>query len=515
MNRDGKTAFIPDWIKKSEKDLPSRSNPKRSHSSSVFLPDWVENNKEPAGGTHQNLSSASRTIAQTRTDSLLIKGGNCVIPRQGVYPLDIVIRDKKIVALGKDFSQEGCEVLDVSGKYILPGVVDPHIHLGIFAPFDTEVFTETRSAVLNGVTTLGVYLGGQDSYLPILGEIISKIKEKSVADIFIHLPIFTQEQLEEIPLYYSRFGITSFKAYMCGIPGIIPSLDEGFLLDLMQAVADLGGNGILNIHAENYHIVNWETDRMRSKYPNSINMTQWKETHPGFAEAEAIQRASFLATRTGTTLYFVHVSSRESIPILRDLRATKQPIFAETTSPYLTLTDMAQSGVLAKMVPPIGTKKDRAALWTAVKEDIIDTIGTDHTPQTAVEKDPSNEFWSAMPGYPAVGTHVPFLLDGARRNNMEILHLVEKICANPARIFGIYPRKGTILPGSDADLMIVDLNRQGTISPQQASSRSDFALGQGETTIGWPNLIIKGGVPVIRSEVDNHQYAKSEYLARK
>lgn len=513
MNKDGKTAFLPDWIKEKPKESYSHPESSKKKNRNIFLPDWITDNS-PEDGISTMPSSGSHRIVSTTPGSILIKGGNCVIPHKGIYPLDIYVRDKKILALGKDFNEEDCEVLDVSGKYVIPGVVDPHTHLGVFGRFDTEVFSETRSAVLNGVTTLGVYIGGQESYLPTLGDTIKKIKEKSVADVFIHLPIFTKEQLEEIPLYYSRFGITSFKAYMCGIPGIIPHLDEGFLLDLMQAVADLGKNSILNIHAENYHIVDWATDRMKSQFPDSINLTQWKETHPGFAEAEAIQRASFLAARTGTTIYFVHVSSKESIDILRELKAAKKPIYAETTSPYLTMTDKTPLEILAKMVPPIGTEEDKQALWQALKEDIIDTIGTDHTPQTVDEKNSTNQVWDAIPGYPALGTHVPFLLGGIRRNSMEILHLVEKICVNPAKIFGIYPRKGTILPGSDADLVVIDTNREDVISPQQAASRSDFALQQGEKIIGWPVLVIKGGIPITRSDLDKNKYAGSDYLSR-
>ena len=127
-------------------------------------------------------------------------------------------------------------------------VVDPHIHLGIFAPFDTEIVTETQSALLNGVTTVGLYLGGTQPYLKILDEIIQKIQDLASCDIFLHLVILNHQQLEELPVYYSRYGITSFKTYMCGIPGLIPEVEDDFLMDLMDQVSALGKDTILNIH---------------------------------------------------------------------------------------------------------------------------------------------------------------------------------------------------------------------------------------------------------------------------
>ncbi len=492
---DTKPRFLPDWI--------SINNSKTSGDSSVFVPEWIS-----------GLSAGQIPAAESTARPLIIKGGNCVIPGKGIYPTDVYINEGKIAAMGTGFDETGCEIIEVTGKYILPGAIDPHNHLGIFAPFETEVFSETRSAAVNGVTTLGVYLSGQNSYLPALDGLIKTAKEKSVADIFLHLPIFSKEQLEEIPVYYSRYGIKSFKAYMCGIPGMIPSLDEGFLLDVMSAVAAAGPDTILNVHAENYHIVDWATGKMKTANPASIDLTQWKQTHPGFSEAEAIHRAVYLAEQTGVTLYFVHVSSKESIDLIRELRQKNKNFYVETTSPYLTMTDKTASGPLAKMTPPIGTEEDRAALWQGIREGLIDSVGTDHTPLTREQKLVDRPLWDTLPGYPAVGTHVPFLLDGARREGVTLEEITKLMSFNPAKIFGIYPRKGTIMPGSDADLIIANPYQEGRVSPEQAASRSDFALRQGENLMGWPVLVIKGGRPITMDRIEKGQYGPSNYLKR-
>jgi dihydropyrimidinase len=343
------------------------------------------------------------------------------------------------------------------------------------------------------VTTLGLYLGGQDSYLAKLDEIISKIEKRSLCDIFIHLVILNRRQMEEVPVYYSRYGISSFKTYMCGIPGLIPEVEDDFLLDLMEKVSSLSSDAILNIHAENYRIVHRATERLKKTEPFSESLTEWERSHPAFAEAEAIQRAAFLSKETGAKIYFVHVSSEKGIQSARDLKQNSKNLFFETTSPYLTL-DLEQGlNLLYKMVPPIRRRRDQKALWQGLADDTVDTIGSDHTPMSSGQKKASVNLWDVPPGYPAVGTHLPSLLDRAAGNGLPLARLVEKMSASPAKIFGLCPGKGTLLPGSDADLVIVDPSLRKEATPQAAASRSDYCLHQGKILKGWPVAVIKSG----------------------
>ena len=142
--------------------------------------------------------------------------------------------------------------------------------------------------------------------------------------------ILNRRQLEEVPVYYSRYGITSFKTYMCGIPGLIPEVEDDFLLDLMEKVASLGPDAILNIHAENYRIVQRATEKLKKAEPLSESLAEWERSHPAFAEAEAIQRAAFLSKETGARIYFVHVSSGKGIQAARDLKQKNKNLFFET-----------------------------------------------------------------------------------------------------------------------------------------------------------------------------------------
>jgi len=465
MGEEKKTPFIPDFFRQS---------------SSTFVPQWLKASTPLAAG-------------ESGGQTLLLKGGHLILPHQGLVPLDVKIRDGTVDSIGENLADPQALTVEVRGKVVIPGVIDPHVHLGLFTDFDTELVTETRSALLNGVTTLGLYLGGQDSYLPKLDEIIAKIEKKSFCDIFIHLVILNRKQLEEVPVYYSRYGITSFKTYLCGIPGLIPEVEDDFLMDLMEKVSGLGPDATLNLHAENYRIVQRATERLKKAKPFCESLTEWESSHPAVAEAEAIQRAAFLSKETGARIYVVHVSSEEGIQAARDFKPKTKNLFFETTSPYLTLNLEQDLDLLYKMVPPIRKRKDQQALWDGLADDTVDTIGSDHTPMSSAQKKTSVNLWEVPPGYPAVGTHLPSLLDRAAKNGLPLTKLVEKMSASPAKIFGLYPGKGSLLPGSDADLVIVDPNLRKEATPQTAGSRSDYCLHQGKILKGWPVAVIKSG----------------------
>lgn len=189
-------------------------------------------------------------------------------------------------------------------------------------------------------------------------------------------------------------------------------------------------------------------------------------------------------------------------------------MFFETTSPYLALSSDSEKGWNFKMVPPIRMEKDRKELWRGVRDDLFDTIGTDHTPLTLRQKKTESNPWETVPGYPAVGTHLPFLLHEAQQEEVTLLKLSEKICYNPAKIFGLYPRKGTLMPGSDADLIIVDQYARRRVEPERAASRADFTLREGDMLNGWPRMIVKGGHVIDPEDSDMPQYI-GHYVPRK
>jgi len=467
--------FIPHYLKK------ERGKP--------FVPTWLGEADRPSSlGT-----DSFPTLEETGTSPLLLKGGVCVVPYEGLLPMDIRIEEGRILEIGEDLPEAGARIVPVRGKYVIPGILDPHVHLGIYAEFQDELATETRSAVLNGVTTIGLYVNSEESYLPMLEDTIRRIGEISLCDVFIHLAIFNRKQLEEIPLYHSRFGVTSFKTWMCGIPGLIPDAEDDFLMDLMETVASLGKGAVLNIHAENHRVVARATEKLKRKDPSSRSLSTWEESHPGFGEAEAVERAARLSDESGARIYFVHLSSKEAVQSAASLKHRRKNLYFETTSPYLTLCLEQNLNLLYKMSPPIRKREDQDALWEGLREGTLDTIGTDHTPMTREQKGAAPDVWGTPPGYPALGTHLPSLLHEAGKRNFPLERLIEKMTAEPAKVFGLFPRKGTFLPGSDADLVIVDPLLEKAVTHQAAASRADYALHEGKRLTGWPVAIIKSG----------------------
>lgn len=440
-------------------------------------------------------------FAGTEVD-LAIENGSVVLPDNGVFQTNVYIKDGKIFSLGNDKSVRAKRTIDARGRYVLPGIIDPHVHLGLFAPLSTELATETRSALMGGVTTIGVHFGGPESHFRTFPQIMNEIGRTSYTDIIPHLVIGTEEQKKELGDCVRHLGITSFKVYMNGIPGMIPDVDDAFIMDVFEEMKRSGKPCILCSHAENRDLVRRANALVRAEKGERASVQDWTDTHPAMAEEEAVMRLSFLAQQSGVPVYFVHMSSKEAIARLREIKPKNRLVHVETTSPYLSVTKNNSGTYDIKMEPPFRGEADVEALWRAVDDGIIDTIGTDNVTQTRAEKNESGSMWDAIPGYPALETHLPVLLsEGVVKRGLPIEHLITHMTKKPAEIFGVYPRKGTLLPGSDADVAIVDLNLTREVSAGQLSSRSDFSIYEGKRVTGWPVMTIKGGNVMVENGI--------------
>lgn len=419
---------------------------------------------------------------------MMIENGTVILPEAGRLAVNLCIKDGRVAALTTE-SASAVSRVDASGLYVLPGIVDPHTHLGLFAPLEEELETETRSALLGGVTTIGTFFNWPDSYLPLLDFLERQVPDRSRVDIFPHLTLREEAQLAELPHYCAR-GMNSYKVYMCGIPGLFPHQEDGFIVRCMQKLAALPADPILCVHAENTSIVEYAQTAAASLPMDTLEA--FAKSHPNLSESEAVVRTAHLSKELGFRTYIVHTSCRESIEALRAARHDK--LFVETTSPYLSLDTESDVGAYGKMLPPFRSPGDRKALWDGIREGIIDTIGTDNTTITSAEKQVMDGMAKAGAGYPALATHlVSVLNEGFFRQEIPLEKLVPLMTRNPAKIFGIYPQKGTLLPGSDADLVLVDMNESRTADPAGLMSRSDFSLFQGKTLRAWPRGTIKGG----------------------
>ncbi len=429
---------------------------------------------------------------------LVVRNGTLVIPSVGPVAADVGISDGRIAALGDSLNGATEETLDARGKVVLPGFVDPHTHIGNELSFEEEAHTETRAAVLGGVTTIGIFLRElEESYLDHLPSFRQAIDQQSYVDAVFHPQIFTEAQIAEIPRYAEEYGIRSFKFYMSGIPGIVPSITDDVLFEGLRQVASLGPDAIACVHCETGCLVNHARNKLLKQRPQGT-LADWEKAHPPEAEALAIQTAVYLADRAGAHLYIVHLSSREGLEVIRNCRRAGARFTVETTSPYLGLSSDDPNGFLAKMVPPIRSAENTSALWDGLRDGTINLIGTDNTSRMRASKRADEGLHCSRPGYPVLGTHLPSLLHFGNQRDIPLEFLVDRACRVPAKVYGIYPRKGTIAVGSDADLVVVDLEIEREVQAENLHGMSDFSPFEGKRFRSWPVATIKGGRIVAR-----------------
>jgi dihydropyrimidinase len=437
-------------------------------------------------------------MKQSAKLDLLVRGGTLVIPGLGQVKVDVGIADGKIAVLGENLAQPADETYDATGRTVLPGIFDPHIHIGNEQSYESEAETETRAAILGGVTTVGIFLRSlEDSYFDHLPAFRKAMDERSYVDSVFHPQIFTETQIEEIPGYAEQFGIRSFKFYMSGIPGIVKSVSDDVLLHGFRTVASLGPDAIACVHCETGALIDRARDELKTRKPEG-SLADWEDAHPAIAEALAIQTALYLAKVAGAHLYVVHLSSHQGLEVVRAARRAGMHFTVETTTPYLGINSSDPNGFLAKMVPPVRTPEHQIALWEGVLEGSINTVGTDNTSRARATKRPEAGLHGSRPGLPALGTHLPALLHYGRLRGIPLEILVERATRSPARVYGIYPQKGTIAVGSDADLVIVDLELERVVRADDLQGMSDFSPFEGKRLRGWPVATIKGGKIIAR-----------------
>jgi dihydropyrimidinase len=320
-------------------------------------------------------------------------------------------------------------------------------------------------------------------------------------DFSIHLGLVRWDQLTNLQKYMNEYGVTSFKFYAAyrgeeakAIGMLGNETDDAFLLEGFSAVAKFPG-AVACIHAENIEIILRLMKKFREEGRDGLRV--WSECRPNLSEAETVYRAIAFAGASGCPLYVVHLSARESLEEVNRARLRGQKVFVETCPQYLTLTMDSPIGLIGKVNPPLRSSEDIDALWKAISEGSVDTIGTDHCAPLREVK--SGSIWEARPGFPGSATMLPILLsEGLHKRGIPLERIAELTSYNAARIFNLYPRKGTIQVGSDADLCIVDLNLVKKVEAKRLHSRSDFSVHEGWTLKGWPVLTMVRGKVVMR-----------------
>lgn len=438
----------------------------------------------------------------TRIQHGIVVGDGCL------RPLDVLVENEQVAALcpyGE--GPAGDRVLDAKGLLVLPGFIDAHNH----PVYADRVGTLSQASLAAGITTFIPYMGavaawGQNQGLSAaLEAFIEEGQRESWVDFGVHCTL-TQNALEGIDKVLPRLfdmGIVSFKGFTSYSKRGMKLEDED-ILRVMEIISDLGG--LLAFHAENGALLDYLEDR--AKAAGHSHPRYYPATHPNLSEAEAVFRVLTLAAHTRCGLYLPHITCAESLQVIELFRSWNRlsRLYVETCPHYLTLDDSALEvhGNLAKMSPPLRTPHDREALWHALANSSIDVVASDAAGHNRAANAPQfDETFKAPHGAPGVDTLPSVFWDAAvNSGRLNVPQVVRLLCENPARIFGLYPQKGVIQPGSDADIVLFDPAAPFVVPDQNPYLHVDYSLFAGRTCMGRPvQVLLRGEVVAENGQV--------------
>jgi dihydropyrimidinase len=454
-------------------------------------------------------------------DTLIVNG--TVATATDTYAADVAISGGKVVAIGTDLPRGNCkQVLEAKGKYVLPGGIDVHTHLDM--PFGgtrsaDDFETGTRAAAFGGTTTLidfAIQYKGQ-TLRTAFDDWMSKAQGRAITDYAFHCIItdLPDAQLEEMPALV-REGVSSFKLFMA-YPGVF-MLDDGSIFKAMRQAAKHGA--MICMHAENGGAIDVLVQQALAEGKTAPKYHAL--TRPTTAEAEAVSRAIALAEMAGSPVYIVHLSSNDALEKVREARDRGLPVYAETCPQYLylSLEDMEGPGFEgAKYVftPPLREKWHQEKLWNGLKHDHLQVVSTDHCPFCFKEQKElgRNDFTKIPNGGPGVEHRYSLIYSGGvAAGRFSVNRFVELVATTPAKIFGLYPRKGTIAIGSDADIVIFDANREHTISVKTHHMRVDYSMFEGMKVKGTPDIVLSRGRMLVNGDKFDGKPGSGEFIKR-
>ncbi|MGY0692368.1 dihydropyrimidinase [Virgibacillus sp. FSP13] len=450
----------------------------------------------------------------------LIKNGT-IVTATDIYNADVLIEDEKVQAIGQNISDIYAEVIDASGYYIMPGGIDPHTHMDM--PFGGTVTTddfETGSiaAAYGGTTTFIDFCLTEKgkSLKSALKKWHAKSGNKAVVDYGFHLQIVeaNEDVLQEIPQVIEEEGVTSFKVFMA-YKDVLQADDETLFQTLITAKEH---GGLVMVHAENGDVINYLTEEALKN--GNTDPIYHALTRPPELEGEATGRAAKLAALADSQLYVVHVTCKEAVEQIAKARSKGFRVYGETCPQYLVLDQTYLErpdfeGAKYVWSPPLRDQSNQEVLWNALKSGELQTIGSDHCSfNFKGQKDLGKGDFSKIPnGGPFVEDRFSLLFsEGVKKGRISMNEFVDLVSTQAAKLFGLFPQKGTIAPGSDADIVLFDPTVERTISANTHHMNVDYSALEGVQVTGEPVTVLSRGEYVIKDKEFVGAPGKGKYV---
>jgi dihydropyrimidinase len=459
-----------------------------------------------------------RSISTTECD-LVIRGGT--VATSGSFAVcDVGISGSKVVQLGG--ALRGSREIDASGALVLPGGIDMHVHLSLPSPpvkgapsWVDDFSSGSKAAIAGGITTVGnmTFQWPGESLAKAIRRDLNAAREGAAVDYVLH-PVLMEPSaasLAELPALAAD-GHASVKLFMT------TSEFESQTDAMISAIRIAGQNGMLTLlHCEDGGVLRFISQDMLARGRGTL--ADWASTSPDFAERAAVERAVAICQATASPIYIVHLSSASALESARSAQTRGVPIFVETRPLYLYLTSQALAapdGGKYIGSPPLRQRSDLEAMWLGLADGSIHTVGSDHAPWTLRDKtDPSLDITTDRQGVADLETMLPMLFsEGVRTGKISLSRFVELISTTPARLLGLYPRKGTISIGGDADIIVLDPQRHRVIDGASMHSRAGYSAYDGWDVYGWPRFTLSRGDVVLEDEEVTAPEGRGQWLPR-
>lgn len=419
---------------------------------------------------------------------MLIKNGT-IVTAEAMYESDLRMEDGVIVKIRKDLEpHQGEEVVDASGLLVLPGGIDVHTHFDMPAgeglKTSDDFYAGTKAAIAGGTTTI-LDFAEPEPGAPLAEGLKmwhEKADDQSFCDYSFHMTvsgwdISTRMQMEAM----LHSGITTFKAYTAYKDGL--GVDDKEMFRIMQDLKCIGG--MLMVHCENGDVLECLSERLRKKDP--ANIENHPKSRPNLVEKEAISRVIDLAALADVPVYIVHVSTKEGLDVIQSAREKGQKVYAETCPHYLLLNDSKYKqprleALKYVMSPPLRKQDDQRALWTGLQEGVLDVVSTDHCAFNIIgqkNKNTETDFTKIPNGAPGVEQRVELMHHYGEKQGMSPMEITRLLSENPAKLMGIYPRKGVLQEGSDGDVVLLNPDCEHFISAATQYQKVDYTPYEG------------------------------------